>query len=944
MMPAEAETEVELQRTDQHVETDNAVQHGFVLLAIFVAAVAIRLWFNFAADHANCAGCCDASEYVRNAAALSGVLSFPAEFWHKFFLCVFGSASAVDLESVRSALSGLKEVYQAGPVFPIFLTVSVSAVGFLFSNNPLGATVLVQSILSALACCLIADFTSRAWTRTVGYVAGFIAAIYPGFIINSGRLYTESFATFLVCLMLALVVRGFFTSKNVIPRAMAIGLLSACLQLTRSILVITSIWMIPILYAQQRQARWKSSIAALLLGFACVVIPWVTFQHVAFNKGGMVVDRVGNYNLFIGSNTQTQGWLTFPYPDGRGIENKTLPNLLLESVKTSPSRFVRLMLDKPARLFQLPWNDFRTNIGVFDSGSQSFLHQLVILFAALGLMVALFTSPSKESPSKQQLYSRLLLLGFVSIHLVYALFITVPRYAVTAMPCVIAFSAAGIVFLIGLLASAKTRSAAGLVCVSTFALWWALHCNLVQMMMDWGVFNNATLALAVQSAVKLCLLLIWFVTIWATFGDTSGYRRLSRVISVGCLLIVIPLVVLPGRASGRWYEWQRPLGQGPISQTISLPDQFGAQQTYLMVDADGARSLFDAEITVNGKTLTGPVIPGLALAQDYSILQHEANGNVSWEGENIFNFMTRPADLSNSELRQWFFIPVPKQITAAAAGPLQIVLRKSSMGSDGVIFGSYKHSNQIKIPSATVYSWEKAFYGVENDHGLSDPRLDDSVSVASAAIAANSKTSTESTIPSNFKPSTTTTAASVTAGGSSSAAVTSPAAEPNIRLLVPAAPANKQSVKLLKRVLVKDLELTAQNIASPFIIYSVPAFSKNDLWVVRTTGMIKSLNSTARPTVTLQAVCGKAPCRYESPWTPNHCLTGKRWRRFEVTVPIAPGQLPGGIKQLQGEFVFDNPKWKTAHYLPTDAVQLKDLRIDIIKLPGNPLARGFSIH
>ncbi len=912
MLPAEAETEVELQRTNQHVETDNALQDGLVLLAIFIAALAIRLWFNFAADHANCAGCCDASEYVRNAAALSSVLSFPAEFWHKFFLCVFGSASAVDVESVRSALSGLKEVYQAGPVFPIFLTLSFSAAGFLFSNNPLGAPVLVQSILSALACCLIADFSGKAWTRTVGYVAGFIAAIYPGFIVNSGRLYTESFATFLVCLLLALVVRGFFTSKNVLPRAIAIGLLSACLQLTRSILVITSLCMIPILYAQQRQAQWKSGIAALLLGFACVVIPWMTFQHVAFNKGGMVVDRVGNYNLFIGSNTQTQGWLTFPYPDGNGIENKSLPNLLVESIKTSPSRFVRLMLDKPARLFQLPWNDFRTSIGVFDCGSQSFLHQFVILLSAMGLMLALFTSPSKESPSKQQLYSRLLLLGFISIHLVYAIFITVPRYAVTAMPCVIAFSAAGIVFLIRLFASTTTRSAVSLFCVSTLALWCALHCNLVQMVLDSGLLNNAALALSVQSAVKLCLLLIWLVTIWAILGDMSGYRRLSRIVSLGCLLMVIPLVVLPGRAAGRWYEWQRPLGQEPFNQTISLPDHLGEQQTYLMVDVDGAHSLADAEITVNGKTLTGPVIPGLALAQDYSILQHEVSGIVSWEGENIFNFMTRPADLSNSELRQWFFIPVPKQITAVSGGTLQISLKKTSAGSDGVVFGSYKHGQQIKIPSATVYSWEKAFYGVENDHGLSDPRLDDSVSVASAA-----------SVP---------------------AVVTSSIAEPNIRLLVPASPANKQTVKLLKRVPLKDLELTAQNVAGPFKIYSMPAFSKNDLWVVRTTGMIKSLNSTARPTVTLQANCGKASCRYESPWTPNHLATGKRWRRFEVTVPIAPGQLPGGIKQLQGEFVFDNPKWKTAHYLPTDAVQLKDLRIDIIKLPGNPLARGFSIH
>ncbi|MBI2811111.1 MAG: hypothetical protein HYX67_09820 [Candidatus Melainabacteria bacterium] len=930
MMPAETETGVEYRRTEEASTKTNSLRNELILAAIFGSALSIRLWFNFAADHANCAGCCDASEYVRNAAALSGMLALPQEFWHKFFASAFGSASPADLESVRAAMSGLKEVYQAGPVFPIFLTLSFSAAGFLFTGNPLGAPVLVQSVLSAIACCLIADFTSKAWTRTVGYTAGFIAAVYPGFIINSGRLYTESFATFLVCVLLALVVQGFFSSKNVIPRAIAIGLLSACLQLTRSILVVSSICMIPILYAQQRSAGWKSGVAALLLGFACVVVPWVSFQHVAFDKGGIVVDRVGNYNLFIGSNTQTQGWLTFPYPDGAGIEKKSLPSLLAESFKTSPSRFVRLMLDKPARLFQMPWNDFRTGIGAFDVGAQSLLHQFLLLFAGLGLVLALFTAPSKASPTQGQLYSRLLLLGFAAIHLVYALFITVPRYAITAMPCVIAFSAAGIVALVVLLANPKTRRVSVALSIVTLALWGALHNSLVQPLMDSGILSNAIFALGVQSAIKLCLLSIWFVILWAALRDTSGYRRIARVAAIGFFLMAIPFVVLPSRAAGRWYEWQKPFGDKPVTQTLSVPAHLGNQQTYLMIDADGANSLASADVTVNGKKLTGPIIPGLAVAQDYSILQHVANGKVNWEAENIFNFMTKPADLSNAELRQWFLIPVPSQVAAAAAtGPLTVTVSNPTGQNAGTIYGSYNHGRQLSIPSASIYSWEKAFYGVENDRGVTDPRLDESVAAPSTVALV----------------------------------------EPNIRLLVPAraqSPESAQSasVSLLKRVPLKPFELSAQSMSKPFTIFTMPAHSQNDLWIVRTTGSIKSNNGIARPTMILRADCKaksatptgleagaplspgapkQANC-YESPWTPNFIPTSKDWQHFEISAPIAPGQLPGGIKQLQGEFVFDVPKWKTAHLLPTDAVQLKDLRIDIIKLPGNPLARGFSIQ
>lgn len=900
MMPAETEAGVEYRRPEEPPMQTDAFRNGLILAAIFATALSVRLWFNFAADHANCAGCCDASEYVRNAAALSSMLGLPQDFWHKFFNCALGSASSADLESVRSAMSGLKEVYQAGPVFPIFLTLSFSVAGFLFSNNPLGAPVLVQSILSAIACCLIADFTSKAWTRVVGYTAGLIAAVYPGFIINSGRLYTESFATFLVCVLLALVVRGFFNSKNVIPRAIAIGLLSACLQLTRSILVISSLCMIPILYAQQRAAGWKSGVAALLLGFACVVVPWVSFQHVAFDKGGIVVDRVGNYNLFIGSNTQTQGWLTFPYPDGAGIEKKSLPSLLGESFKANPSRFIRLMLDKPARLFQMPWNDFRTKIGAFDVGAQSLFHQFLLAFAALGLLLAMFTAPSKNSPTQGQIYSRLLLVGFAAIHMVYALFITVPRYAITAMPCIIAFSAAGIAALLALLVDPKARRVSVALTVATIILSGVLHNNLVQPLLDSGIVSNAILALGVQSAVKLCLLSIWFVILWAALRATSGYRRIARVVAVGFFLVAIPLVVLPSRAAGRWYEWQKRLGDKPVTQTLSVPAHIGNQQTYLMIDADGASSLTSADVAVNGKKLTGPIIPGLAVAQDYSILQHVVNGAVNWEGENIFNFMTKPADSSNSELRQWFLIPVPSQVTAAAKAPLTVTVSKTAGQNSGVIYGAYNHGKQLSIPSATTYSWEKAFYGVENDRGLTDPRLDESVAAPTTVASA----------------------------------------EPNIRLLIPSP--QGASVSLLKRVPIEPFELGAQSTSKPFTIFTMPAYSKNDLWIVRTTGSIKSTNGVARPTLILNANSNGA--QYQSPWTPNFIPISKDWQHFDISAPIAPGQLPGGIKQLQGEFVFDVPKWKTNHFLPTDAVQLKDLRIDIIKLPGNPLARGFSIQ
>ena len=502
------------------------------------------------------------------------------------------------------------------------------------------------------------------------------------------------------------------------------------------------------------------------------------------------------------------------------------------------------------------------------------------------------------------MYSRFLLLGFVAVHLIYALFITVPRYASTAMPCVIAFAAAGLIALASLIRSPQTRRLGGALVIAGLLLWVGLYNNFVQLLMDTGLFSSVIFALGIQIGVKFILVAILFLLLWTTYTETSGYRRLSRIVLIGTMMILVPLLLLPGRAAGRWFEWEKAIADKPIVQTIDLPKDLGDQQTYLMVDANGANSLVAADVTVNGKKLTGPVIPGMAMAQDYSTLRHSDNGKVSWEGESIFNFMTRPADLSNLDLRQWFLIPIPEQITSASGKAIRVAI-KNHGGTDGVIYGSYNHGKQVSLPSVATYSWEKAFYGVENPGGLSDPRLDDSISLPSKSI--NSK----SVIP-------------------------------NIRLLVPASAGD--GVALLKRAAVKNLVLTPQHAVQPFQIYTMPPFAKNDLWVIRTTGEIKSNSGATCPSISLVAVCAKANCQYESPWTPNSIPTGNGWHHFEISSPIAPGQLPGGIKQLHERFVFDVPKWKTSHEPPDDSVQFRNVSVDIIRIPGNPLARGFSIY
>jgi len=895
------------------------------LPVIFTIAFVIQIWFNFMSVHANCAGCADASEYVRLAAGINETMRLPDSFWQQFSQCASGTANGVAWEGVRAALAPLHELHQAGPVFPVVLAIATSVFGSFFAQPALDAPVLLQCILAAFTCCLIFDFSSKAWDSRVGLLSGLAAAIYPGFIINSGRLYSESFATFLSCALLCLTVRGFFAQTHLI-RGFWIGVLACALQLTRSILIIFTVALTPLLAWQSGRKKSVATVCAFIAGLFVVIAPWVVLQKVAFGQGGFLVDRVGNYNLFIGTNTGTQGWLTFPYPDGTGIEKDSLPGLMLKSAAPNPGKFVRLMLDKPARLFQAPWNDFRTSIGPFSAAWQSSLHQLIFLLAGVGLCLSLFTTFGSREPSLSQVRARILLLSFFALHGLYALFITVPRYGLTAMPCVIAFAAAGLVLVLRMACAGKARAAA-YVLFSYLILWAAIKWNLVPLLLDSPIPFSATIALICAAALKLAAIANCAFASWQCLSLGVGYRRLARFTVPLVFVLMTPLLVFPNRVQGRWNEWHHQVQSGAIEQTIALPagvDWRKMPQSYLIVDADNPLILTGGSVAIDGKPLNAPVIPGLALTQNYSALRHVTDGKVYWEGEYIFDCMTQPADTANSQVRQWFFIPVSADTLANAGGTLHIRISPAQPQA-GLLFGSYpEKQHQLSIPSPGVYSWEKAFYGVENEAGLTDPRLDQGFPIASAR---KKEPNIRLLVPQSSPGSSPGSAGVPPASSSTStkSAVVSPAVSPTLAIYpVPSLSVNNAHPQQL------------------FTIKHFPKFPAYALWMLRITGQARTISGTGDANLRLTATSSdkQQTYLYNSPWTLRTLPASNDWRAFDMTIPFCPGRLPGHLDSVDLTLNLHTPQWKTRTAdTSTSASETRDLKIEIVKLSQNPLAR-----
>lgn len=152
-------------------------QAGLSLVAIgylFACALILRLWFNFATDHINCYGVSDASEYLRYATAISKL---------NFMAPVFGPE--------------WKEFAISGPAFPFFLYMCAKLTMSPFNPANSDLFLSAQSLVSALTAALIASCAARLWTARIGLLAGYLAAFYPAFIVNSGRLYSETFFCYL---------------------------------------------------------------------------------------------------------------------------------------------------------------------------------------------------------------------------------------------------------------------------------------------------------------------------------------------------------------------------------------------------------------------------------------------------------------------------------------------------------------------------------------------------------------------------------------------------------------------------------------------------------------------------------------------------------------------------------------------------------------------------
>ncbi len=823
-------------------------------------ALVIRLWFCFSGGHVPSVYSCDASEYLRDAQYLETVSHFPSNFWMDALKVILGVAPPDTVELTRQKMAILMPlVKQSGFVFPFFIYLSHIIFGAPIDYSSWWAPILIQTLMSALTCILIGLCANYAFNYKAGLWAALLAAIYPGFIVNTSRLYSEMFSCFFMCLAFYCLAR--ISKDGSWKNFLLLGFSLAVMQVARSPLVMISILsLMYLLWIKRRDLKpgpvfWKQA-GSLLLGGALVFSLSLGVQKLTTGKASLVTDRVGSYNLSTGLNLSDKGWLAYPYPDLTGVEKLKFAQIISDRLK-NPKQFFHLMMDKPPRLLKFHWNDFRLKIGFIDNQAQVILHQFMMLLACLGVCVGLFAKPNIE---ERALDFRLFLLLCALSHAVFALFITVPRYALTAMPELLIFSGFSLAFLSERIFQMGRRRS---------ALAMTLAIVLV------AIISQLNLTLAVgslfQSLLKAAIgagLFVWLCC-WLK-KQTFVEAKWASLTTLTMGILFTFCWAWPAYAHGRASEFFKNSTRAELSTW--LPAEASKQNGYfLLLDcANWSEVSHGVKVRVGDSEITGSLIPLLPFLQNFDDYKKNSDNSLYLEFEYIFTALCRASNISLLDLRQWFVFPIPSEFISNTKESERLKVSIEPLTEKFTTYGALIGQDKPKvIPSLFRASWEKAFYGVENLNGFSDSRYEEKVSVHNS--------------------------------------------QQNVNLQILEIPN--------KNVIYKP---SLSKLQSPIKNLPAYDKSSNWIITWRGEVECDGSKSKELPVTISAFVYGKddkgIEFRYESPWVPSCVTLNPGLNKLEFSFPLKPSSLPGKVERIE----IKAEQFKSAYIEVCDSVPFPD--------------------
>lgn len=515
---------------------------------------------------------------------------------------------------------------------------------------------LIHSLSAVLVCVLAEKLTkSRAWALAGGLTWG----LYPAAIVASGRYLTEIPA---VLFLLGVVWSASRLLESPEPGALSAGRKGVGLGVWDGIIFLFKPALLPAWLAVNALAfaflkGWKTRAvvaAAVLVGITIAVLPWALCSKAMTGSVYLTPQRVPVYNVAKGCDTEADGWEALPHPPLTELfaGSPDIPAAIVAAWQSHPAELLNLTLRKVARLWAIPWNDFRVNVFGLSAGIQAWWQIVLLILSLAGGLAVLAGLPFRllgSGSGRTAGFVGCACLSLILGHLAYAPFEAITRYGFTAMPFVVLLAVYAL-FVASRLPF-EFRPALAMIAGSfLLASMWKFGA-IAYFVAAAGNFRAGSFTMLACESVILA-----FVSLMAfLFLDKAAPRKRFKVIA-GAATVFVAGAFLAGLLAfhldaRQERQWSCPLqpGESAIRQLTLSGKQppTGTNAPFAFVLIDGDSSCRNAVVSVNGHRI--PEAPELLLRLIPSRYY-------------LFDLMrTFAAKVGKSvdEIRQWRAVPFP---------------------------------------------------------------------------------------------------------------------------------------------------------------------------------------------------------------------------------------------------------------------------------------------
>ena len=367
-----------------------------------------------------------------------------------------------------------KTVFYQAPLYPYLL-----GAWYALAGTGLWGVRIVQIMIGATSCSLLAAAGCRFFSPLVGFIAGVMLALYSSAIFFDALIQKTVLDNFLIALLALLLSCVAIRPRRAITW-LAIGISLGCLALTRENALVLPILIVAWLLVHFRDQSWQNRArwgGLLILGMAALLLPTAWRNHHVGGGLELTTSQWGT-NLYIGNNAGATGSYV-PMRAGHGnpvYERREATELAEQAsgrrltagqvsafwsgkafafMREHPVQWLTLMGKK----IWLTWSAYE----ISDTDDQYFLARWSWLLRGLGavfhfgVICPLAAIGIVLWPDRHRVGLLYLLLAGYSLSV--AVFYVFARYRYPLAPIVLLFTAAGVFQLVERLRRAEYRKA-----------------------------------------------------------------------------------------------------------------------------------------------------------------------------------------------------------------------------------------------------------------------------------------------------------------------------------------------------------------------------------------------------------------------------------------------------------------------------------------------------